>query len=66
MITAKVLSKMDGAKVIDDGAQAGLNHLATLWACDSFTKKIWTTGGLVDYFVCFSSTSERGTSSSPA
>src|ERR1019366_9459225 len=29
------------------------SHLATLWACDFFTKKIWTTGGMVDYFVLF-------------
>ena len=29
------------------------SHLATLWACDFFTKKIWTTGGLVDYYVLF-------------
>ena len=28
-------------------------HLSTLWACDFFTKKIWTTGGLVDFFVLF-------------
>lgn len=28
-------------------------QLSTLWACDFFTKKIWTTGGLVDYFVLF-------------
>ena len=28
-------------------------HSSTLWACDFFTKKIWTTGGLVDYFVLF-------------
>jgi putative transposase len=29
------------------------SHLATLWACDFFTKKIWTTGGLIDYYVLF-------------
>ena len=29
------------------------SHIATLWACDFFTKKIWTTGGLVEYFVLF-------------
>ncbi len=28
-------------------------HLATLWACDFFTKKIWTTAGLVDCYVLF-------------
>ena len=29
------------------------SHLATLWACDFFTKKIWTASGLVDYYVLF-------------
>ena len=24
-------------------------HLKTLWACDFFTKKVWTLGGLVEY-----------------
>jgi putative transposase len=28
-------------------------HLAALWACDFFTKKIWTASGLVDYYVLF-------------
>lgn len=28
-------------------------HASTLWACDFFTKKTWTTDGLVDYFVLF-------------
>jgi putative transposase len=28
-------------------------HASTLWACDFFSKKIWTTGGLIDYFVLF-------------
>jgi putative transposase len=28
-------------------------HAATLWACDFFTKRIWTTGGLVEYYVLF-------------
>jgi len=28
-------------------------HLATLWACDFFTKKIWTASGLIDYYVLF-------------
>lgn len=28
-------------------------HAKTLWACDFFQKKIWTMGGLVDYFVLF-------------
>ncbi|MEY4384745.1 MAG: hypothetical protein RLY20_28 [Verrucomicrobiota bacterium] len=28
-------------------------HAKTLWACDFFQKKIWTTSGLVDYFVLF-------------
>lgn len=28
-------------------------HAKTLWACDFFQKKIWATGGLVDYFVLF-------------
>lgn len=26
-------------------------HSSTLWACDFFSKKIWTADGLVDYFV---------------
>jgi putative transposase len=25
----------------------------TLWACDFFSKKVWTLGGLVEYFVLF-------------
>jgi putative transposase len=29
------------------------SHVSTLWACDFFTKKIWTTGGLLDYFALF-------------
>jgi putative transposase len=28
-------------------------HAATLWACDFFTKKIWTTAGLLEYYVLF-------------
>jgi putative transposase len=28
-------------------------HAATLWACDFFSKKVWTLGGLVDVFVRF-------------
>ncbi len=28
-------------------------HAATLWACDFFSKKVWTLGGLVDVFVLF-------------
>lgn len=28
-------------------------HAKTLWACDFFSKKVWTLGGLVEYFVLF-------------
>ena len=28
-------------------------HAATLWACDFFSKKVWTVRGLVDVFVLF-------------
>ena len=28
-------------------------HTETLWACDFFTKKVWTKNGLVDVFVLF-------------
>ena len=28
-------------------------HGVTLWACDFFSKKVWTTRGLVDIFVLF-------------
>ncbi len=28
-------------------------HADTLWACDFFGKKIWTLGGLVDYYILF-------------
>lgn len=28
-------------------------HADTLWACDFISKKVWTLGGLVDYFVLF-------------
>jgi len=28
-------------------------HIKTLWACDFFTKKVWTPRGLVDYYVLF-------------
>jgi hypothetical protein len=28
-------------------------HATTLWACDFFAKKVWTLGGLVEYFVLF-------------
>jgi len=28
-------------------------HLKTLWACDFFTKKVWTPGGLVEYYILF-------------
>jgi putative transposase len=28
-------------------------HTKTLWACDFFSKKVWTLGGLVEYFVLF-------------
>ena len=28
-------------------------HASTLWACDFFTKKVWTARGLVDHFVLF-------------
>jgi putative transposase len=29
------------------------SHAETLWACDFFTKKVWTTRGLVKFFVFF-------------
>ena len=46
---------------LDPGPRRGLGtwdeflkrHAATLWACDFFTKQIWTKAGLVDYFVLF-------------
>ena len=28
-------------------------HAQTLWACDFFSRKVWTLGGLVEYFVLF-------------
>lgn len=28
-------------------------HATTLWAADFFSKKVWTLGGLVEYFVLF-------------
>lgn len=28
-------------------------HAKTLWACAFFSKKVWTTKGLVEYFVLF-------------
>lgn len=28
-------------------------HAATLWACDFFSKKVWTLSGLIDVFVLF-------------
>lgn len=28
-------------------------HTKTLWACDFFSKKVWTLGGLVEYFLLF-------------
>ena len=28
-------------------------HIKTLWACDFFTKKVWTTRGLMEYYVLF-------------
>jgi putative transposase len=28
-------------------------HAKTLWACDFLSKKVWTMGGLVDFFVLF-------------
>lgn len=28
-------------------------HAATLWACDFFSQKVWTLGGMVDVFVLF-------------
>jgi len=28
-------------------------HTKTLWVCDFFSKKVWTVGGLVEYFVLF-------------
>lgn len=28
-------------------------HAKTLWACDFFQKKIWTTAGLIDHFALF-------------
>jgi hypothetical protein len=28
-------------------------HAATLWACDFFSKEVWTTKGLVEVFVLF-------------
>jgi len=28
-------------------------HVKTLWACDFFTKKVWTARGLVEYYVFF-------------
>ena len=29
-------------------------HAKTLWACDFISKKVWTMGGLVDYFILLS------------
>ena len=28
-------------------------HATTLWACDFFTKKIWTLSGMVEFYVFF-------------
>jgi putative transposase len=28
-------------------------HVQTLWACDFFSKKVWTLNGLVEYFIFF-------------
>ena len=28
-------------------------HIKTVWACDFFTKKVWTIRGLVEYYVLF-------------
>jgi len=28
-------------------------HAKTLWACDFISKKVWTLGGVVDYFILF-------------
>ena len=28
-------------------------HAETLWACDFFSKKVWTKAGLVEYFILF-------------
>ena len=28
-------------------------HIDTLWACDFFSKKVWTLSGLVEYFIFF-------------
>jgi putative transposase len=28
-------------------------HIKTLWACDFFTKKVWTVRGLVEYYILF-------------
>jgi putative transposase len=47
---------------LDPGPRRGLGswadfvsrHVKTMWACDFFTKKVWTLKGLVDVFVlCF-------------
>jgi putative transposase len=39
-----------GAGTWDDFVQ---RHAASLWACDFFTKKVWTLGGPVSFFVLF-------------
>jgi putative transposase len=28
-------------------------HAKTLWACDFFSNKVWTLGGLIEYFILF-------------
>lgn len=46
---------------LDPGPQRGEDswdaflkrHAATLWACDFFSKRIWTTAGLVEFYILF-------------
>jgi putative transposase len=46
---------------LDPGPQRGEDswdaflkrHAATLWACDFFSKKVWTTAGLVEFHILF-------------
>ena len=42
------------------------NHAKTLWACEFFSKKVWTTRGLVEFFFSSSSTSIAEKSTWPA
>ena len=48
-------------------AQSGLSLAEdeTLWATDFFSKKVWTMGGLVEFFVLFFITAPRGACTSP-